>query len=297
MKILVTGASGFIGGWLVKHLMEEHDLYCPTRKVAALPVHPHVHGIEQDLAARIETSRLPASMDAVIHLAQSRNFRKFPDQAMDIFRVNTDSTVQWLEYGRLANIRVFVLASTGGIYGFQSRPIVEKDLPEPSNFYSASKYSAECLVKAYADHFATVILRYFFVYGEGQREMFMPGLATRVLEGAPVTVSGKTGVTMNPIHVSDAVQATVRALDVQRQETFNIAGEETVTIRDLAEMIGQFAGRAPVYQFESDKGPMAMVASTEKMKLKLGVCPKVLLKEGLDRVVKDLLNGRRGPSS
>ena len=296
MNILVTGATGFIGSRLVNRLMSAHVLYCPARNVGALPDHPHVHGVEQDLAGPIDTSHLPSTMDAIIHLAQSRHFRKFPDQAVDVFKVNTDSTLQWLEYGRRAKIRVFVLASTGGVCGYRPRPILETDPPELINFYLASKYSAECLVNAYGDYFATVVLRYFFVYGEGQRDMFLPGLVARVLQGNPVTISGKTGVVMNPIHVSDVVEATIRALDIARQETFNIAGEETTTIHELAEMIGQLTGMKPVYQFEPDKGPMAMVANIEKMKLKLGISPKVSLKEGLEWLVKDLVNKGRDKS-
>ncbi len=258
MNILVTGATGFIGSCLVKRLLSDHVLYCPTRKAGLLPVHPQVHAIELDLADAFDAGRLPASMDAIIHLAQSRHFRRFPDHAKDIFQVNTQSTLQLLEYGRQAKIRVFLCASSGGVCGYQPRPIVETDPPELMNFYLASKYAAECLVNAYSDYFATVNLRYFFVFGEGQRDMFMP------------------------------------ALEVVRQETFNVAGAETTTILDLAELIGSVTGSKPVYSFEPEKGPMAMVANIEKMKLKLGVSPKVSLKEGLDRLVQDLTREGKG---
>jgi nucleoside-diphosphate-sugar epimerase len=119
-------------------------------------------------------------------------------------------------------------------------------------------------------------------------------LVQRVLHGTPVIIAGKTGVTMNPIHVSDAVEATIRALQVVRQETFNVAGAESTTILDLAELIGSMTGTKPVYAFEPEKGAMAMVANIEKMKLKLGVSPKVSLKEGLDRLVKDLSSEGKG---
>jgi nucleoside-diphosphate-sugar epimerase len=275
--------------------MAEHELYCVTRKDGILPAHSHVHRVEQDLTS-LDTGALPATADAVLHLAQSRQFRKFPDQARDIFKVNTDSTLQLLEYARQAKCKVFVYASSGGVCGYMSRPILETDTPQPMNFYLASKYAAECLVNAYSDYFATVNLRYYFVYGEGQRDMFMPGLVTRVLQGAPVTIAGKTGVEMSPTHISDAVDATIRALELTRPETINIAGGETTTVFDLAELIGQVTGRKPVYQYEADKGPMAMVGNIEKMKLKLGVTPKVTLKEGVERMAKDLLGEQSSTS-
>jgi nucleoside-diphosphate-sugar epimerase len=291
MNILLTGASGFIGRWLVKRLVAEHELFCLTRNESALLPHPNVHPVCQDLAAPIDTARLPSSVDAIIHLAQSRHYRRFPEQARDIFQVNTASTARLLDYGREAKIKTFLLASSGGVCGYQPRPIVETDPPAPLNFYLASKYAAECLVNAYADRFAAVTLRYFFVYGEGQRDMFMPSLVGRVLDGTPVIVAGKTGVTVNPIHVSDAVEATVRALHLQRSDTINVAGPDVMSVFEVAAMIGQLAGKAPVYTHEPDKGPLAMVANIEKMKLTLGISPRVSLKEGLDRLVQDIVGG------
>ena len=290
MKLLITGATGFIGSRLVRRLMSDHELFCLTQHGGALPHHAHVHAIAQNLAGPIDPSGLPASVDAIIHLAQSRQFRRFPEQAGDVFTVNTASTAQLLEYGRQAKIRSFLFASSGGVCGYLPRPIVQTDPPQPNNFYLACKYAAECLVNAYGDYFATVTLRYFFVYGEGQRDMFMPGLVERVLKGDPVIVFGKTGITMNPIHVSDAVEATIRAMELGHQETINVAGAETTTVLELAELIGQFAGKKPVYSYQPDKGAMAMVGNIEKMKLKLGVSPRISIKEGLGRLVNDLLS-------
>ncbi len=214
MNILVTGATGFVGRWLIRRLMAEHELFCLVRSPESLPRSARVHAVAQDLSGIFDLCRLPTSMDAIVHLAQSRQFRRFPEQAFDIFRVNTDSTLQLLEYGRKAKIKAFVFASSGGVCGYQPDPILETDPPEIINFYVASKYAAECLVKAYGDYYSTVTLRYFFVYGEGQRNMFMPSLVERVLQGTPITIAGKTGVAMNPVHVSDAVEATARALQV-----------------------------------------------------------------------------------
>ncbi len=294
MNILVTGATGFIGRALIPRLLPDHDVFCLTRQTDAMPAHARLHVLGQDLSQPLATERLPQSMDAVIHLAQSRHFRAFPEQAGDVFKVNTESTQQLLDYGRRAKIRTFLLASSGGVCGYLPRPIQETDQPAPSNFYLASKYAAECLVNAYGEVFATINLRYFFVYGEGQRGMFMPSLIERVLQGKPVTVVGKTGVTLNPIHVSDAVEATIRALDLQRQDTINVAGTETTTIVDLAALMGRLIGKEPVYSHETEKGPLAMVGSIERMKVKIGVTPQISLQEGVGRLVKDIKGSMKG---
>ena len=114
MKIVVTGGTGFVGGHTIRRLMSDHELYCVARKGGVLPVHPHIHRVEQDLTS-MDTGALPATADAVLHVAQSRQFRKFPDQARDIFKVNTDSTFELLEYARRAQCKVFVYASSGGV--------------------------------------------------------------------------------------------------------------------------------------------------------------------------------------
>ena len=289
MKILVTGASGFIGSWVVKGLMNDHEVYCATRAGGEHPMHEHVHPIEVDLSGEVNFAHLPPQIDGIIHLAQSRNFRKFPEQAQDIFEVNTHSTQQLLEYGRRSKAQVFIYASSGGVCGYQPHPISEDHSPQIMNYYLATKYASECLVRSYSEQFTTVILRYFFVYGEGQRNMFMPGLVERIQTGTPVALSGKTGMLMNPIYVSDAVNATIRALESSRSDIFNVAGGETTTILDLANLIGKLVGKDPQYQIEPTQSSIAMVANIEKMKLKLDMVPSVSLEEGLGRLVKDIL--------
>jgi len=288
MRIVLTGATGFIGGWLLRRLMADHEVICLTRKADGLPSHANVKIVSQDLTKPLETAKLPASVDAIIHMAQSRQFRKFPEEAQDIFDVNVSSTQRLLDYARKVKVGQFILASSGGVCGYPARPALESDPPDLLNHYLTTKYAAETLVQSYSNQFVPLILRYFFVYGEGQRRMFMPSLVERVLHGKAVTVNGQTGVAMNPIHVSDAVEATVRALELDRAEVINVAGPDVTTIMDLARRIGQAAGREPVYQFEAEKGPLAMIASIEKMRLRLGVTPKISLHDGIARVVADV---------
>jgi nucleoside-diphosphate-sugar epimerase len=85
-------------------------------------------------------------------------------------------------------------------------------------------------------------------------------------------------------------------LDLVRGDIINVAGGETTTVYDLAELIGQVTGQNPVYQYEPDKGALAMVGSIENMKLKLGVTPKITLKEGIERLAKDIMDERSATS-
>lgn len=286
MDILITGANGFIGSALCRQLSSEHRLFCVFRAPDRVVRYPGGSEIVQDLADELDLSRFPPQIDAIIHLAQSRDFRCFPEKAADIFRVNDTATLQLLEYGRQAGARSFIYASSGGVSGYKKGAIFESDPPNPVSFYLTSKYISECLVGSYSGYFSTVILRYFFVYGEEQPgDMLIPSLIHRIRTGQEVIVHGRSGIRINPIYVEDAAQATTLALGLVGHEVIQVGGKEAVTIVELSEMIGKLVGRAPVYRYEDDFGEMHLVGCIEKMRTKLSFEPTVSLMEGLSRTV------------
>ena len=130
MKILLTGATGFIGSRLLKSLSSAQDnkLYCTTRAAKKPGDGESITWIHQDFSKKLDLSLFPVRLDTIIHLAQSKNYRNFPEQAIDIFDINVSSTVQLLDYGRQAGISSFVSASTGGVYGYKDSPILETDM-------------------------------------------------------------------------------------------------------------------------------------------------------------------------
>ncbi len=259
MTVLVTGATGFVG----RHLR-----------------------LDGMLAPRLDLTqplnRLPDRVDAVVHLAQSRRYREFPEGADDVLAVNVAATVALADYARRAGARTFVLASTGGVYGFGERPFHEDDPVAPIGFYQASKYAAEVLLAPYAESFTIVILRPFFVYGATQRGMLVASLARRVLDGATVTGPGPR---MNPIHVDDAVRAIEASLALEESAVINVAGDEIVTVADIARGLAAAAG----VELAIDEGEPAgdLVADTTRMRSLLGVTPQVSLAEGLRGVIDE----------
>jgi len=291
LKILLTGATGFIGERLLKSLSsaQDNELYCTTRAAKKPGDRERITWIHQDFSKKLDFSLFPVRLDTIIHLAQSKNYRNFPEQAIDIFDINVSSTVQLLDYGRQAGISSFVFASTGGVYGYKDSPILETDTPNPSGFYPYSKYISECLVKSYSTYFSTVILRYFFVYGEGQRDMLMPNLIASIMAGRPIIIHNGRGRRINPVYVDDAVKATIASPAVQGSEIINVAGEETISILELSELIGQLINKKPKLDFVTENQEIDMVADISKMKLKLSVNPKIFVNEGLSRVVTSIL--------
>ena len=91
-----------------------------------------------------------------------------------------------------------------------------------------------------------VVFRFFFVYGAGQQRMLIPTLIEKVASGEEIVVDGDPGLTINPIHVDDAVRAFEPALELGRSTTLNVAGSERITITDLVRLIGEIAGRPAI---------------------------------------------------
>jgi nucleoside-diphosphate-sugar epimerase len=217
-----------------------------------------------------------------VHLAQARRHREFPDQAADVFSVNVASTLALLDLARRAGAVRFIYASTGGVYGGDDRPFRESDPPcQNLGFYPASKLAGELLVNSYRAYFKTTLCRFFFVYGRGQNEsMLMPRLVRSVRSGDPITLQGDDGIRINPIHVTDAVNALARCLTLGGgHEVINIAGGEVLTLRAIADEIGCIVGRVPVFS-RVEQPPTHLVADISKMKQSLGA-PRVDLAEGL----------------
>lgn len=284
MRIVLTGATGFIGQQLLPVLAARHEVVAIGRRPPA-----EMAGstwVEQDLAGPLDETTLPSEIDAVVHLAQSRHYKEFPDRAEDIFAVNLGGTFALLEYARRAGASRFVFTSTGGVYGHGSEHMEESHPVSPIDFYLRSKYAAELLVANYESLLRTVVFRLFFVYGPGQDRMLVPTLLQRVLGGDEVRIQGDPGVRINPIHVDDAVRVFEPALALERGGTFNVAGDEAVTLTELVEQLGAAAGVEPRIVHDLESAPAGdLLGDNGRMRDALGVVPQIALRDGLATVV------------
>lgn len=292
---LITGAHGLVGTHLLPWLAE-YELYAVAREAdsewqAALPGHCRL--IEADLSLPGFCDKLPGKVDAVIHLAQSNHFRLFPDKALDIAAVNTFSTVQLLDYAKRAGARHFVYASTGGVYpAGPERVCVEAEplaVQQQAGMYYASKLSAELFVEAYSRLMTTVVLRFFFIYGPGQRQsMLIPRLVQSVMEGRPIALQGDNGIRINPVYVSDAVRAVAAALQLSTSAVVNVAGPEVWSLRDIGHAIAAAVGKPALFQSDLEVVAQDLVADVGLMR-QLLVSPAIGLREGLALYVQETL--------
>ncbi len=246
MRVLLTGATGFVGRALMPRLAAAgHEVVAVMRSTSALP-----GAMIWDLAAgQLAPAGLPARIDAVVHAAQSRNYRAFPGDAAEMFAVNTASTAALLAYAARAGASQFCLLSTGTVYEPFDRGLAEDVALAPTTMLGASKLAAEVVAGPYASLFRLAVLRIFTPYGPGQAGRLIPNLIDRVRSGQAVQVSADgEGMRLAPIYVDDLCAIVARAVEEGWHSTFNVASPRATTIREVAEIIGRQLGLAPTFK-------------------------------------------------
>lgn len=287
-SILLTGATGLIGSHFLAAHRDDFAIHSVSRRRpgegAARGTHTPI-----DLSGSWDAGALPQRIDAVIHLAQSEYFREFPEHAVDIFAVNTAATIRLLEYARRAHARTFVLASSGGVYAASDSGFTENariSARGDLGFYLGTRLCSEIVAQSYAPYFNLITLRFFFVYGPGQRpDMLIPRLISHVRNGTAITLQGTEGIRITPTHVSDAVAAVRKSLELSGTHTINVGGPEVFSIAEIANIIGRRVGRAPVFAIDPGAAPNHITGDITRMREML-VPPRVRFEDGVQTVLR-----------
>ena len=278
MRVLVTGATGFVASHLVPALVSRgHSVLQLGHDGARIPEVDGAEPLLLDLSRPFDPDALPEA-EAVVHLAQANV--PFPAGAAQLFSVNAASTAGLLEYARGRGVSRFILASSASVYGFGDRTFGEDDPPRARDFYSATKLASERFVAAYSEQLGATIFRFVAPYGPGQRDRLIPTLVERVREARPITLNDGGRPRTNPIYVDDVVHAIFAALESPRG-LVNVAGDEAVTIRDIGELIGQILGLEPVYERAEGGATGDLVTDNRRMHQLLGLGALVPLAEGI----------------
>ncbi len=262
MRILVTGASGFVGRELARQAEGDHELFGLRSPASGAEVGAGaVEWITADLGSESFTEKLPQGVDAIIHLAQSRRSREFPEGASDMMAVNVAATARLLEFARRSGVSRFVFASTATLYQRSLEPLSERAPLDCAQFYPATKRAAELLIGPYGSEFSCLVMRIFTVYGPGQRGRLVADLIERLRNGDAVNVEGARGLLLSPIHVADVAGALLAATAVEGPaSTLNVGGVEALGIAEMATTIGALLDRTPTLVADSADEPGGYVA-------------------------------------
>lgn len=280
MRALVTGAAGFIGTHLVAALrgrgwqvtgVDRRPGADVTGDVAALDLDPLVHGV-----------------DVVLHLAGRASARaSWREQFDDYLHDNVRATQRLLEAAHAARVGRVVLASSSSVYGDPDRLPTPEEAPlRPISPYGATKVMAEGLATAYgAQGLDVVVLRYFTVYGPGQRsDMALQRAIAAGLDGGELLVFGDGRQSRDFTYVDDAVAGTIAAAERgPAGAVYNLGGGERVALGDVLAAIRELCGgrlrTAAAAAHAADVRHTA--ADTSRAREALGFAPRWTLAEGL----------------
>jgi len=233
MKILLTGAAGFIGSTTTLRLLARgdevvgldnmNDYYSVQLKrdrLARLTTHPNFRFVQMDVADREAMPKLFAQerFDRVIHLAAQAGVRYSLQNPHAYIDSNIVGFMNVLEGCRHAQVQHLVYASSSSVYGGNTRmPFSEHDsVDHPVSMYAATKKANELMAHTYSHLFdlPTTGLRFFTVYGPwGRPDMALFLFTKAILEGRPIDVFNHGQMQRDFTYVDDIVEGVIRVMD------------------------------------------------------------------------------------
>ena len=311
LRVLVTGAAGFIGSRVCALLHEAgrqvtgvdnfNDAYDVQLKMwrwvqlenAGMELHRldiNNDALERlfERHARVEKG---SPFDAVINLAARAGVRASVENPRAYVEANVTGALNVMEMCRKFGVSKFVLASTSSLYGKDHATPYREDLNTDRQLspYAATKKAAEAM--AYTYHFLhkldVSILRYFTVYGPAGRPDMTPLRFTqRIREGRPITIFGDGTQSRDFTYVDDIARGTIAALRPFGCETFNLGNDEPLKLIDMVAMIEELAGQKAKIEYKPwHPADMAATwADISKAKKHLDWKPQTNLREGLGKL-------------
>jgi UDP-glucose 4-epimerase len=306
MRVVITGAAGFIGSTLVDRLL--HHGHCVLAvddlstghldNLAESADDPRLTFLDSDVIAD-RTRKEMASYDAEVffHLAAQMDVRHSVADSLEDARKNVLGCLAVLESARSGGARKFVFASSGGtIYGPQTRfPIKECAPVDPHSPYGASKVCGEMYLGVFRHLYGlqTTALALGNVYGPRQDPHGEAGVvsifASALLEGRPTTIFGDGATTRDYVYVDDVVEAFVRAADSAADGMrLNIGTGRETSVRTLHRLIAEAVERPDEPRFMPPRvGELERVALNARAAERvLGWRAEMSLENGIIRTVE-----------
>lgn len=288
-KLLIAGATGLIGSELACQARAAgHDLtFLVRHQVTGERCIVADLSQPQTLAERLPDERY----SAIFYLAQAAEHHAFPTNALATVALNIATPVALCHWAVRTGCDQFIYASSGGVCGpsTSANDRISETWPrqgaETLTFYLSTKARCEELLLSFSPMVRVDLLRYFFVYGPGQRAGFLfPRLAAKVRSGEPIELAAGTGPLLNPVHARDAAALTLATLGKDGEAITNVAGLEDTNLAEIVRTMEFNIGRPAIIAATAGTAPVYLAAN-ERMKARLGV-PRIRLAQGLPTSLK-----------
>ena len=174
MKILITGAKGFLGSAFVNELAKagKHEIIALVKDAG--PNSNTVKYISADLSNSSFTDNIPGTADCVIYLAQSNHYRNFPSGASDMFAVNTAAVASLLDWSSKNGVKKFIYASTGNVYEPRQELLKRNSLNQTKFFLCGIEAQCRIARAILFRNFRYNCFKSIFTIRYGQHGMMIP---------------------------------------------------------------------------------------------------------------------------
>ena len=312
-KVLVTGALGFIGSFLVKKLLSSgyevigidnlntyYDPLMKQKRLELLDSYPNFTFIKGDIEDFnfIEELLNNHNFSVIFNLAARAGVRYSMENPFVYVTTNTLGTLNLLEGARRYKIPKFILASTSSLYAGEDMPFSEAlCVNKPISVYAATKKGAEAI--AYSYHYLydidVTVLRYFTVYGPfGRPDMSVFRFIKWIDEGSPLILYGDGSQERDFTFVEDIADGTFKAMKKVGYEIINLGGNKPYKLSYVIELIEKYLGKsAKIKMYPFHKADLkATWADIEKAETILGWRPEVSLEAGIEKTVNWYIKNR-----
>jgi UDP-glucose 4-epimerase len=258
-RVLVTGGAGFIGSHVVDKLIAAgHEPR--ILDVRPSPHHPDVDTVIGDMCVLEDVLRAADGCDAIAHLAAAADVGEVQQDPLGSERLNARGTACVLEAARQLEVDRVVYASTIWVYSDVEAEHVDEAtaLAPPAHLYTATKLAGELYCRSYRELYRveSTVLRFGIPYGPRARPAaVIPIFVRKALAGEPLTLAGGGLQTRRFVYVEDIADGVVAGLAPQAADrTYNLVGDEEVTIREIAERVRDEVGDVELVLTEGRAG-------------------------------------------
>lgn len=312
-SVIVTGAAGFLGRWLVRRLLEygaqvmSIDLKAPLGEIKDFcketAKYQHRTGDLDDEAfiakAFKDIKDQGKKYYTLFHLAGLSHVGTCQAEPLNAYRTNVLHLVKVLDACRYAGINRILFPSTALVYGEnRERVLIESDTVNPQNIYASTKLAAEAVIQGYAESygFSCDIARFSNIYGpEVNRDIAVSIALKQALTGDAILLRNYTPV-RDFILCQDAVEGMIRLLisgNEQGCRIFNVSTGVATSIGRMVEMLYEIANAENLIEQPAqptEKVDSTLVLSNEKLSKRTNWVPEHTLKQGLKIVYDKLKN-------
>ena len=240
-KILLTGASGFIGQNIIKSNKNFFIYGIVNKNTNNNFQSNNVKYLKIDLLKKNFISKLPRDIDYILHFAQSPKYKKDLFAIDDIMQINFNATVELLKFASLIKIKKFIYASSGSIYDPKSKyQLRENEIIKPNSAYGMSKFFSERIIEKYNNYFDILSLRIFFPYiinslnGKG----YLNFLLNNIIYNKENFIDLSENFYFKPLDVRDLSYIVLKFLKIKNQQSIiNLSGLKTFESYDLSKKI------------------------------------------------------------